>query len=132
MSSIFRISNLETEKIDHQLWRLTRPLMFGTMGGLLTVPKGFITDGASCPKILWSLCSPMTGPQAEAAVLHDYLYSKDSHIIVDRKQADQLFYEAMIANGTSIVKAQLIYRGVRLGGSGSWKKRHSLDKIKEK
>lgn len=129
---IRRLSNLETEKIDHQLWRLTRRLLYINTNGFITIPAGFITDGASCPKILWSLCSPMTGPQAEAAVMHDWFYSKDSGAGLSRKQADRLFFDAMIENGTGRFKANLIYSGVRMGGSASWKKCYSLDKIKEK
>ena len=73
----------------------------------------------------------MSGPQVEAAVLHDYLYSKDCTLPYNRKQADDMFYQAMISNGTSKARACLIYRGVRIGGTSSWKKCHSLDKIKE-
>jgi len=140
-----RITNLESEKIGPQLWRLTRPLIFRLIPAKLIkdiklfnnlikelkVPANFITDGASCPKILWAFCSPMTGPQAEAAVLHDWLYSRDSGAICKRKQADKIFYNAMLDGGTSKLKARLIYHGVRIGGRGSWKKCKSKDKIKE-
>ena len=129
---ILRISNLETEKIDHQLWRLTQPLLFELPKGVITVPTGFITDGCSCPNILAPLACPMTGPQAEAAVLHDWLYSRDSEPELSRAQADQLFKYAMIDNGTKYWKAALIYRGVRFCGMRSWKKCHSIDKIREK
>jgi len=129
---IIRISNLNTEKIDHQLWILTEPLLFGLPNGVITVPKGFITDGCSCPNILASLSCPMAGPQAEAAVLHDWLYSRDSGPGLRRDQADKIFKDAMVDNGTKPWKAALIYRGVRLGGMRSWKKCHSIDKIKEK
>lgn len=136
---MYRLSDLETQKIGHRLWRVTRPLIFElSCGERVTVPINFITDGASCPKILWSLCSPMSGPQVEAAVLHDFLYSKDSSSLTkgilyshDRKQADQIFYDTMISNRTSKWKAKLIYRGVRLCGSRSWKACHSIDKIKD-
>ena len=130
---MIRITNLDTEKIDHLLWRLDKPLTFGTGIGLVSVPKNFITDGASCPRILWTLCSPMSGPQAEAAVLHDFLYSKDSNNIcnVSRKLADQLFYDAMVSNGTGKARAKAIYWGVRAGGSGSYKSCFSIEKVKE-
>jgi len=128
---IIRISNLETEKIGHKLWRLKRPLLFGLPHGVITVPRNFITDGASCPKILWSLCAPMSGPQVEGAVLHDFLYSMDSDLGFSRKQADEMFRDTMLAEGTPKWRAQLIYRGVRLGGSKSWKAKHSIEKIKE-
>ena len=37
------------------------------------VPKGAIVDGASIPKILWSIVgSPYTGQYRKASVIHDY------------------------------------------------------------
>lgn len=42
-------------------------------GLLITVPKGFITDGASIPRLLWPLLSPF-GPLLEGAILHDFAY----------------------------------------------------------
>ncbi len=43
-------------------------------GGLrIVVPKGFITDGASIPVLLWWLIAPF-GPLLEGAILHDFGY----------------------------------------------------------
>jgi len=47
-----------------------------TIGGF-TIPKGFTFDGASVPRIMWSIFPPI-GKYTEAALLHDYLlYTKD-------------------------------------------------------
>jgi len=73
----------------------------------------------------------MSGPEAEAAVLHDWLYSRDSGPGLSRKQADQIFYDAMVGNGTNKVRAKAIYWGVRMGGGSSFKKCYSIDKVKE-
>lgn len=130
---IFKLTNLFTEKIYRKLWRLTKPLTYGTPLGLVSVPVDFITDGASCPTILYNLCAPMTGAHAEAAVLHDFLYSKDSNgiFLVNRKTADKYFYAAMRANGTRYWRAKSIYLGVRAGGSKSYKACFSKDKRKD-
>lgn len=130
---IFRITTLRTEKIGKKLWILTHPLTYSMPFGLMTVPKNFITDGASCPKLLYSLCTPMSGLSAEAAVLHDYLYSKDSDIarMVSRKVADLFFRAGLLSEGVSITMAAIIFAGVRIGGAASFKKCYSLDKIKE-
>lgn len=128
---IIRISNLDTEKIGPNLWRLNRPMLFGLPNGVITVKKNFITDGASRPQATGSLCNRMSGLEAEAAVLHDWLYSRDSGPGLSRKQADQLFYDAMVDGGVQKWRAKLIYAGVRMCGTGSWKKCHSIDKIKE-
>lgn len=49
-------------------WLITLP------GGLqIIVPKGFVTDGASIPRLLWWLISPF-GPLLEGGILHDFGY----------------------------------------------------------
>jgi hypothetical protein len=42
-------------------------------GLLIVIPAGFITDGASIPRVLWWLISPF-GPLLEGAILHDFGY----------------------------------------------------------
>ena len=130
---MYRLTNLDTEKIGKILWKLNKPLRFATHVGLISIPKYFITDGASCPKILWSLCSPMSGPQVEAAILHDFLYSKDSDnlgLLLNRKTVDKMFLAAMLANGTKKWRAKAIYFGVRMGGKKSYKACYSHTKVR--
>ena len=45
-----------------------------------TVPKGFVTDLASIPPILYSYLRP-DGPYAYAAIIHDYLYWEQKGLI---------------------------------------------------
>lgn len=55
-----------------RLWKLAK--QFRYVGSkIIDVPKDFITDGASVPRVFWSLFDP-TGPYLQAAVIHDYLY----------------------------------------------------------
>lgn len=125
-----KLTNLFTEKIDSNLWRLTKPLVFKGSKFGITVVTNFITDGASRPQTLGSLCNRMSGPEAEAAVLHDWLYSKDSGYVYNREQSDQIFYDAMIDGGVNKIRAKAIYWGVRLGGGSAFKKSYSRDKLK--
>jgi len=127
---MIRVTRLDTEKIGPVLWKLNRPLLYATKSGMMHIPKGFVTDGASCPQILWAFCSPMSGNQAEAAVLHDYLYSRDSGTGLSRKEADQMFKNSMLNEGVSPLKSAIIYSGVRIGGKKSWKVKFSKDKVK--
>jgi hypothetical protein len=70
---------------------------------VFVVPKGFISDGASIPKFVWSLAgSPLSGGYLPAAFLHDYL----CYLGVETKQpittwqkAASLFYDAMLSLG---------------------------------
>jgi len=76
------------------------------------VPKGFETDFASIPRVLWSIAPP-DGVYTQAAVLHDYLYQTGKY---PRKKADRIFLEAMAVLGVALWKRRVIYRAVRLFG----------------
>lgn len=53
------------------------------LGPYITVPNGFISDGASIPKFLWSIVgSPWSGKYTQAAVLHDWLYRREGLVII--------------------------------------------------
>jgi len=105
------------------LWRLDQDLIIklGVNGeGLrLTVPKGFITDLASVPFLLWMIFPPH-GPWAPAAVAHDYLYSRFCKGC-SRFLADAIFRDLMHILGVWIPARIPIYYAVRLGGWPSFK-----------
>ena len=50
------------------------------------VPKGYITDGATIPRIFWSFCPPNRPDILPAAIIHDYLCDKELY-----KEADKEF-----------------------------------------
>ncbi|MDE1465311.1 DUF1353 domain-containing protein [Spartinivicinus poritis] len=114
-------------KLEHipnkRKWVLTEELKYySAQYQTITVPAGFTTDLASIPRLLWSVFPP-DGPYLEAAVLHDYLYSKQPALDISRKQADKVFLKAMRALGVPGWKRYSIYYGVRLGGKASWNKK---------
>ena len=79
------------------------------------VPGGFITDGASVPKFLWSLYDPF-GILLPAAIVHDYHYVMRQ---ITKERADRLFRE-IVRSETEIgsVGEWATYRGVRRFGNG--------------
>lgn len=95
-----------------------------TSMGTVTIPTGFVTDGASVPKVFWNILSPF-GEYFPAALLHDYLYSRwsTSHFGVDRATADKLFLEAMFNIGVPWHTRHIIYRAVRMFGWTAYKKK---------
>lgn len=111
---------LKTKKIGKKLWVLTEPYKM--------VPKGFITDGASVPKLFHSFLAPMTGLHAEAAVIHDYRYSLDSPSCTQEK-ADFEFYTNMHITGVNRLKSALVYSTVSIFGKKSFRKKHSALKL---
>lgn len=90
-----------------------------TRHGEIAVPSGFLTDGASVPRIFWSLFSPF-GDYFRAALVHDYLYSPGNRKF-SRRESDRIFLDAMEDAGVSWIKRQTIYRAVRLGGRSSFR-----------
>ena len=84
----------------------------------IIVPKNFITDLASIPRILWSIYPPF-GKYTKAAVLHDYLYKKHSGF--ERKEADKIFREAMKVSKVDFFTRNLFYFNVRIFGKKHWK-----------
>ena len=71
------------------------------------VPKGFKTNGADIPRILWSIF-PLNSPEyLSAVVLHDFMCTYASKYTYEK--ADRYFYEAMIEIGVPKWKAKLFY-----------------------
>jgi len=72
-------------------------------------PEGFITDGASIPRIFWGVFGgPFCPKNLEASVQHDFLI----YIGVDGSQRDLQFYSTLVDNNTDKWKARLMYIGV--------------------
>ena len=81
-----------------------------------TIPKGFVTDGASIPRFLWRVCGhPLESPRIYAAVVHDWLYSTGR---VTRAEADEIYRALLIAYGVGSFRAYVEYYALRaFGGS---------------
>lgn len=98
-------------------------------GDTIEVPSGFITDFASIPRVFWVIL-PKWGRYGNASVVHDYLYFTKER---SRKEADDIFYEAMIVSKTNKIIAKIMYYAVRLFGSFAYNKnKNMLLPIKEK
>lgn len=78
------------------------------------VPKGFKTDLASIPRIMWPVFSPSDYDSIAAAVLHDWHYCCVS--TVSRKRADLIFYYGLRHHGMNKFKAYIYFFGVRAIG----------------
>lgn len=84
----------------------------------IRVLKGFDFDFASIPTIITNIM-PSNGQEYDrAACLHDALYSSQW---LPKAVCDKLFYDAMIADGVSKVKARSMYLAVKWFGSSAYK-----------
>lgn len=103
-------------------WVLLRPLTFRAADGrAFTVPRGFVTDLASIPRLVRPVLD-RNGRSRRAAVLHDFLYVLQP---VSRADADELFDEALESDKEPWWSRTAMYAGVRLGGWLYWNQRAS-------
>ena len=105
---------------DGKYWVLQEQLEYihPKTNQLYVVPRGFVTDLASVPRLFWAAFPPC-GQYTTAAVLHDYLYWVQSNEC-DRECADEILLIAMAEADVDLVSRNAIYTAVRAGGSSSW------------
>lgn len=118
-----RLASLDADCIE---WRLEADFSYevGSLssGKIIIVKQGFITDGASIPRFIqWAL--PAWAKWSRAAIIHDKLCRDLNEtgsfaipnwgISKRRKDADDIFLEAMRVSGVSRFVATLLWLGVR-------------------
>jgi hypothetical protein len=106
-------------------WFITlAPFRFRSHLGLHTIPAGFLTDGASIPRVFHSLMGPF-GSYFPAALAHDWLYTQASQqdLPTTRREADEIFQGGMHILGVPWLLRNTMHRAVRMFGWLSYLKR---------
>ena len=135
MNSKF-LTVLQTQDIDDNNFFILKDLIYQSrcLNGIVTVPKGFKSDGSSTPRVpvVYTLYG---GKAHHEGVLHDYLYRVPNHTIlfskageglentvrvISKKEADTVFLEAMTARDKPWHVRWGMYLGVKFGGQLSW------------
>lgn len=112
---------LDGRFIGNKQWRLLAPFVYNNFPIKIEVPIGFVTDGATIPKLVWSLVgSPWSGDYPKAAVIHDYGYHLQER---SRKDVDDDFIEGMRILGVPLWKRRIMYRMVRTFSWICWGKK---------
>ena len=108
------LNTLKSEEIRNNVFKVLAILDFysALKKKTYSVPAGLICDFETAGILRTS---------NEAGALHDYFYRCDSEPVLERKEADDLYYEAMIADGTPKPVAYLKWMTVRAVG---WKYYH--------
>jgi hypothetical protein len=88
---------------------------------LITVKKGFITDGVSAPEFAWPIVGPY-GSAFPAALVHDWCFSPFNDKFT-WKESTWMFLELMKEAGVSLPLRWTIFTGVVVGSYPIWKKR---------
>jgi hypothetical protein len=112
---------LHMSRFKDPMYFLTKPISWKPAPGYeslpqVEVPKGFVTDLASIPRLFWSLLRP-DGEYTYPAIIHDYLYWIQP---IKREKADLVFRLAMEDFRIDAATAFVIYNAVRLGGGPAW------------
>ncbi|NVK04921.1 MAG: DUF1353 domain-containing protein [Flavobacteriia bacterium] len=114
----------------------------GQFAKLIIQPK-FVYDGASVPRLLWSLSGIRPdGLNRAASLVHDYIYvnkgelhyseielcyhgqwCRGKNIKISRLQCDRIFYHQLREAGVSKTKARMAYIAVRGFGWIPWMKK---------
>ena len=112
---------LHISRFKDPIYFLLKPIAWNPPSGdsslpRVEVPKGFVTDFASIPRIFWSLLRP-DGEYTYPAIIHDYLYWIQTTL---RQNADLVFRKAMEDFRIDTPTAFTIYSAVRAGGGSAW------------
>jgi len=90
----------------------------------INIPKWFIFDWASIPRIFYIIGTPMATDTLIAAVIHDYLYKTQ---IKTRQESDDLFYNVMKLCKVFILKRVIYYLWVRIWWWLVWKRKDIIN-----
>lgn len=113
----------ESDILGRDFYRVLEPFRYyiGEKGSAhwISIDEGYLTDGASVPRLFWSLVPPM-GRYAAAAVIHDklcetlrvYSEEREAMLSIPRKTADSIFLEAMKVLNVPTFKRNLMYTAV--------------------
>ena len=113
----------------HHRWEVTEPLYYrylNTSKGLqplssqlIMVPVGYLSDLASVPHLARRFIDSLPPSTRRPSVVHDFIYTHLTHRFTKR-EADRIFYEALLEEGTSRLVAWLMWKAVSLAGRGNW------------
>ena len=106
------------ERINSDTYMLRDELSFENSKYKVTIKPGLLTDGASIPKVFWSIIGcPLNGKYVGSALIHDGLYA--SHVL-SKEESDLLFLDMMEHNKVSLWRRKLMYWAVKFGGGSSY------------
>lgn len=97
--------------LDDDIWELNEPLVYvSEHGKRFEVPRGFLCDLASIPRLPLTYLLFKRADTHRAGVLHDYLCRSKR---VRRATADALFLEALRSDGVGAIRARIMWAAVR-------------------
>lgn len=111
---------MPTQKRESRsLYVIQRPIHFRTSRGWVRVPRGYVTDFASIPRLAAWRIHPFDA-HAWAALLHDWFYAIGEP--GQKPVADGLFLERMRVDSVWAARREVMFRAVQIGGGGGYAK----------
>lgn len=121
MSNFTEFSSIRlTESNLFELWEdLVYEHRYKGSGIYIVAPKGFKTDLVSIPWVLQVFVKPQDHRWVKSGILHDYLWSQ-AKTLLEYQTANDVFYEAMIIEGTPKYLAIFAYLSVSISKYIYW------------
>ena len=114
----------------HHRWEVIEPLYYRHLSTpknlppvasqLIVVPVGYLSDLASVPRLARRFVGSLGPTTRRPSVVHDFIYTHLPHRFTKR-EADRIFYEALLEEGTSRFLAWMMWKAVCMAGRGNWK-----------
>ena len=113
------MKELKVNIVNEKVFILSEDKTVESLGYSVTVKKGFDFDGASIPKLLWSIYgSPLNGNYVVASLIHDGLYASQK---VSKSISDRIFLDIMKQSNVGYIKRTSMYLAVSVFGGKDWK-----------
>ena len=98
-------------------WQLENDYFYCWGDTQIIVPKGFLFDLASIPRVIWALIAPFE-LSISAPLIHDWLYTNPAG--QSREEVDKLFLAIMEEEAVPSWRRVPAYLAVRLFGGRFW------------
>ena len=113
------MKELKVNIVNENVFILSEDKTVESLGYSVTVKNGFDFDGASIPKLLWSIYgSPLNGNYVVASLIHDGLYASQK---VSKSVSDKIFLDIMKQSNVGYIKRTSMYLAVKMFGGKDWK-----------
>ena len=109
------LTKLLVKDLMNGKFELFSDYVYKTKEYLIKVPKGFVTDYASIPKLFRTVVLPY-GKHSGASVIHDWLYSSMCNLDISREKADKIFLEILKEEKVNFLLRIVMYIAVRKVG----------------
>ncbi len=114
---MIELTELSLTPFEGREWKLLKDWKVVVRKEVLTIPKGFVTDLASVPRIFWIIIPPSSNKCRKASIVHDWMYV---HQHKTKSYADSIFLSELLSKRLFWLQAHIMYWAVKLFGKGNY------------